>query len=191
MDGGVAEAIANVHLGNDDDAQAAIDKMIGDFNDHPDLALALWRVADAYYYSGSRYQGADLEERGNEQVKMMVTLGKRLREKLPATDETVEAWFFSGVGSSHCGEYSEAIEYFQEVVKRWPAHKWASHAQYRVGTMHKYLVMHDEISRTEGRLAIKEAFEKMVEDYPESRLAGDARNWLKRNAFYFKEGEGK
>jgi len=186
---GVAEAVSNVHLGNDEAAQAVLDKMIADFNDHPDLPLALWRAADAYYYSGSRLQGAGQEEKGNEQVKMMVTLGRRLREKLPATDDTVEAWFFSGVASSHCGERFEAIEYYREVVRRWPGHKWAPVAQYRVGTTYKQLSVPRQISRTARRMGTKEAYEKLIKDYPDSVFADIARKWFKRMSMYFRGGQ--
>ena len=187
---GVAEAASNVHLGNDEAAQAALDKMVADFNDHPDLPLALWRAADAYYYSGSRLQGADLPEKGAEQLRKVIELGRRIREKLPATDDTVEAWFFSGEAGSHIGEYEQAKGYFQKVVDMWPEHTLAASAQYRVGQTYKFMMRDGQISYSEGRVRVKEAYEKVVENYPESYLAEWAAQWIESNGIYF-AGEEK
>jgi len=51
-------AISNIALGDDPNAQAAIDRLIADFNDYPGLPEALYRIA-AIYERSRRYQEAN------------------------------------------------------------------------------------------------------------------------------------
>jgi tetratricopeptide (TPR) repeat protein len=53
-----AEVTSLVFSQNYDRAREAIDKMIADFNDHPDLPGTLYWIADAYRWS-DRYEEAD------------------------------------------------------------------------------------------------------------------------------------
>ena len=184
----VAEIVSDVALGNEAIAQAALDKMIVDFNDHPDLPLALWEAASAYYSQAFLCINGGLDAKAKEYFAKVISLGERIRNQLPASTNTAEAYYFSGVCYERLGKYQKVIECYQKVIDNWPEYNSAWTAQFRIVKIYKKLFITGAISDSEANAAIKVAFEHLVESFPDSPVAEAARNWLDRNP-ETKEGE--
>jgi len=88
---------------------------------------------------------------------------------------TQHAWYFTGVCyRRHLGDYEKALEYGQKVVNKWPDYQHAWHAQLRIAHSYKRMKNKGIITASEAEPKIKQAYEALVENYPDCRLVHDA-----------------
>ncbi|MBI4437138.1 MAG: outer membrane protein assembly factor BamD [Candidatus Omnitrophica bacterium] len=84
-----------------------------------------------------------------------------------------------GVGLELLPSYGIAIDIFKRVVENAPYGPYADLSQYKIGECHK--------KRGEYREA-REAFEKLMEDYPKSQLVSDAKYQIALVSFKMSRG---
>ena len=91
-------------------------------------------------------------------------------------DASLDADILLALGDAHYRnkDYEEAVTTYEEFLRLHPRNRRSDHAQYRIGEAHFQQMRGSDRSQEATRLAI-EAFEKVVRNYPRSRLAGDAR----------------
>jgi len=171
----------NIGLGNESVGQAALDKLIADFNDHPGLALALWRAAEAYYNEAFRYQSEGRDEQAKDYFQKVITSGERILQEMPASDTAAEACYILAVCYERLGEHADAIEYYQRVVDHWPDFEYTWHALFRIGCGYEKLKksgLMDELGADE---IIRAVYEQLLEEYPTCIVATHTRAWLSRH----------
>ena len=91
-------------------------------------------------------------------------------------DASLDADILLALGEAHYRnkDYEEAVTTYGEFLRLHPRNRRSDHAQYKIGEAHFQQMRGSDRSQEATRLAI-EAFEKVVRNYPRSRLAGDAR----------------
>ena len=85
------------------------------------------------------------------------------------------------------GEYENAIEYYQTVVDNWPDYEHAWSAQYLIGSCYERLRSSGSLPESEANSKIEQAYEAVVEKYPDCSLVKPALQklgWLN-----FKKGQ--
>ena len=84
------------------------------------------------------------------------------------------AWFYSGFAYKKMGNYAKTIEYYQEVVDRWPDYQYAWNAQCMIGECYEKLIRQGSLSQAEAEPLIEQAYKLVIENYRDSSLAGRA-----------------
>jgi len=151
-----------------------LDSLIADFADHPGLPDALWQAAEKYYNHAFRHEKEGRDAKAREYFTKVITLGQRIREQSPASRVTVETHLITGECYRRLGQYLKAIEYFQKVVDDWPDYKYACNAQCIIGECYEKLRNSGALPESEANQLIEQAYQAVIEKYPDCSLAGHA-----------------
>ena len=162
-----AVVIANIGLGRDAQADALLERLIVDSNALTGLSRAVFQVGEQYYNEGDLVKA--------------IAVWERIITELPESTTTAQAYDFIGDGYRRLGEYEMAIEYYTIVVEDWPDYTYASLAQFRIGRCYKHLRNAGVIPEDKANTLIKDAYMRVLENYPDSLSAKGVRIWLKNH----------
>ncbi len=158
-----------IESGNDAGILDDIDTLIADFNNHPDLPMAVSLIAQSYYKKGFRLQNEGLDDQSAENYRKSITIREIVIQQFPSSDLTTRSYYLSAVlYSQHLQQYQKAIEYFQKVVDNWPDYQFAWDAQYSIGYYYEILRGSGAIAESEANPKIEQAYQAVVERYPDS-----------------------
>jgi len=174
----VAVSVSNIALGSESDPNGAVDELIADFGVDPSLAEAIFRIGEQYYNDAFLYGSQGLEAEAKDLFSKAITAWERITHDLPASDTTVQAYYFSAACYCELDRYSEAIEYYQKIVDTWPHYEFAWNAQFEVGYRYEYLRNAGAVPVAEANARIKAAYEQVVQRYPYCPAARAAQSWL-------------
>jgi len=119
--------ISLINSGDDPNAFIAIDTLITDFNNHPDLPGTIFAIGEQYYNKAFRCVNEDLSTEANDYFRKAVTALETIVQKLPpSAPYTPRACRLVAYGYYRLGEYHKAIEYGRKVVDNWPDYELAS-----------------------------------------------------------------
>jgi tetratricopeptide (TPR) repeat protein len=167
-----AAIISDVNSSDDSAALAAVEELIADFKDEPDLPQSLWQIGQQYYNNAVRYYRADLKEQARDYYRKAIALRERTIQESPHSDVVPKAYFTAAIiYSQELHEYEKGIEYFQKVLDNWPDYKYACDAQYSIGRYYERLRNSGGISAAEANPKIEAAYQAVVEKYPDSDSA--------------------
>lgn len=170
--------MASAALGNETAVQAAIYRLIADFNGDPNLPEAVSQIAEPYYDEAFRKQSEGLESQARNYFQMAITIAELVKSKVPDFVIEPDTYLWEGACYSELGEYEKSIECYQKVVDDYPGHPMAWHALFMVGRSYEDLKESGVLSKSEADARIKAAYEQLLRDYPDCKAAKYARRWL-------------
>ena len=178
-DGGIWWAVASITsdiaVGNDSEAELAVDSLIADFNDHPELAQGVLEIGLKYYRKGRLLLGTDNDKEVKNYYRKAINVWERIIYRLPRSAVTARACYVTAVCySQELGEYITGIGYFQMIVNNWPDYQYAWHAQYFVGMYYSKLRNMGVLTAEKADPLIENAYKGVLEKYPESKSAVSA-----------------
>jgi len=136
-----------IESGKDTAAQAALDSLIADFSDHPDLLpLAVWEMAGVYYDQAFRYEREGRDARAKGHFAKVITIGQRILQQWGASAIAPEVCHISAVCYGRLGQHQKAIEYYQKLADYQPDYPYASRAPSMVRLIKKYIKNMEEIA---------------------------------------------
>ncbi len=110
-----------IKSGDDPNAQAALDRLIADFNDHPTLPLAVFLIAEQYFYGNNYHRAIELWE-----LLLYEYPGSHLKSEIPYLLAT-------------CYEVTDnrqmAIQYYQQVLEKYPNSRYAHRVPLQIGVL--------------------------------------------------------
>jgi len=182
---GVAEinVLSLIESGNDTAAQAALDSLIADFNDHSLLPEAVFVVGEQYYNEALLKKKEGHDEQAKECYRKARTVWERIVAELPPSGITPHAYNFAADCYRRLGQHKKAIEYYQRVVDDWPDYEYAWDALFRIGRNYEALKKSGLMSKSEANPIIKAVYEQVLEEYPNCKAARHARRWLSRHNY--------
>lgn len=161
-----------IDAGDDTNAMAAIDTLIADFNNHPDISTAVIIAAEKYSGKARLKQSEGLDEQARDCYQKSVTIRERIIQQLPPSAITPQAYYTAAVVySQRLGEYQKGIDYYQKVVDDWPEYEYASFTQYFIGKYYEKLRDSGGLSKLEANPKIEQAYHALIEKYPDSEQA--------------------
>jgi len=110
-------------------AQDLIDKMITDFNDHPDLPQAVFRIGEEYFYT-HQYQKA-------------IDVWKLVLDNYPGRGPDVIPYLLATC-YKRLEEYPTAIAYYKQVLDQYPNSQYAERAPHNLGVLHRWRGEYEE-----------------------------------------------
>jgi len=177
MQARTAVIISDVNSSDDSAVPAAVEQLIADFTDEPNLPQALWQIGQQYYNNAVRYDRADFEEQAADYYRKAIALRERIIQEWPHSDLVPKAHFTAAIiYSQELHEYEKGIQYFQKVVDNWPDYKYAYHAQYLIGSYYERLKKPKGIAQADAK--IEAAYKAVIEKYPDSPSAPHAARKL-------------
>lgn len=168
-------AVSNIALSNEPNVEnpntvAAIDSIIADFNDHPDLPEAVFQIGEEYYNWAFGYENKGRGAEAEENFTKAIIVWERIIQELPSSDVfTPLAYYVAGDCYFQLGEYETAIKYCQVVADNWPDYEYAWHAQFLVGNYYERLRYAGLIPESEANPIIEQAYQVVIEKYPDCR----------------------
>jgi len=161
---------ANIALDNDPNITEELNELIGEFAFNPCLPYAILETGLAYY-TKARYRALDGDTESEKAFyRDTIFVYEKLIEEFADSEVTASAYFRSGVlYAQELGEYEKGIDYFQAAVDSRPVYAFASEAQYLVARYYEKLRDSGAIAEAEANPRIKEAYQAVVENYPDNR----------------------
>ena len=177
------QIIAYINEGNDVSAIEGINLLINDYNNNPDAANVIFEIAKKYYNIGRLYQTYEFYADANEEYEHTKEITERSIADLPKNDidATVETYHLAAENYRRLKNHRKAAECYQKVVDLDPDFKYAWHAQFMVGYSYDRLWNRREIDKSEADKRIREAYEKLLKNYPNSAAVKAAKMWLNDN----------
>ena len=120
----VGVALQSIKLGELDKADAAVRKLIADYNEHPRIAKALSQIAEEHLYAKNYENGIELWELIESQY---TSLDFASKDEVP---------YLLATCYERSGDYNRAIEYYEQMLERYPHNKFACRVPYRLGMIY-------------------------------------------------------
>jgi tetratricopeptide (TPR) repeat protein len=120
----VGLALQSIKIKDDPNTQIAIDRLIADYNEHPNIAKALSQIAEEYLYAKNYQRAIELWE---------LTETDYAKYAFPSKDEVP---YLLATCYKRLKEYDHAIEYYEQMLQRYPRNKFAYRVPYRLGMIY-------------------------------------------------------
>jgi len=133
------DILSLIETGDDANALMGINKLMVDFNGHPDLAAAIFQIGEQYYNMAFSYKKDAHEAKMKEHFAKAIAVWERIIQELPVSATTAQAYYFSARCYRQLGEYEKSIEYYQKVISDWPGHKYVWDAKFMIARCLKEL----------------------------------------------------
>jgi tetratricopeptide (TPR) repeat protein len=180
-------AKTDIGLGNDAAVEKTVDILIADFNDHPDLPQAVFRIGEEYYNKAFQYENQDQGEQAKDSFRKAIVISERIIAELPESSFTPQAYILLGECLRRLDQHQDALECYQKVVSDWPDCDYAWYAYLLIGSIYEQLRDSGDIEGPLAYTQIKAAYERILQDYPDCPAVRAASNWLN---YYVKPRQG-
>ena len=160
-------------------AQSALNDLIADFNDHPDIVETVLTVGEEYAEKAYQYEDRGDTEKTREYAQRAIEVCKKIITDFPPCDLTAQAYFSAATFYKMLGEFDKAIQYSRKTLDQWPDFRSAWQAQYMIGLCYEQLEASGEISRAEAAAQINQVCQKLA-GYPAPQARIAARGLLKK-----------
>ena len=179
------DALLFIESEQDEEAQRTLDNLIDNFRDNPDLPDAIFQIADKYYNLATWHDKEELEDQAREFYRKAITIwGKMIQELQPNANYTPRSYYCSAVAySQELGEYAKGIGHYQQIVDNWPKYKYAWDAQFLIGRSYEALKKSGSLPPSEADAKIQQAYQAVIEKYPDSNDAPSAALKLGQMSF--------
>jgi len=170
-----------LRLGNDAAARAIFDRVLSDFSGHSILPKAIALMATGYWERAflEPRQNRQTTERAKEYFRKAIAEYEKIINQFPEIPHTTaEAYHLAGEFYHRLGQNEKALGYFQTVVDNWPEYQYAWLALFKVADTYKQLMRAGVVPGSEAEPAMKDAYERLLEDYPDCGAVRSAETWL-------------
>jgi tetratricopeptide (TPR) repeat protein len=160
--------------------QTAIDKLVADSNNHPQLARRLPQIMQNI--AEMNYAKVADSNAQQQSVNKLLYLSSELLKKY-AVGKTTDsgAYYLLGLYYNKLGEYTKAADAFKNAYQIDPKFKYADYCLFAQGYCYEKLMNNKLISETEAKSLITSNYNKLLTSYPQSKYSSYAIGWLHGN----------
>jgi TolA-binding protein len=175
------DILALIESGNDSAAQTAVDSLIANFKDNPDLSESVFNVGEQYYLQALSYEKQNINTKARENFEKAIGIWEKMMKQLPSSSAYVpHAYYYSGSCYERLNEFAKAVQHYQKVVDDWPKFQFAWNALFLLGRSYEGLKESGLISNSEADAKTKAVYQQLLERYPSCPAAKIAKHWLNR-----------
>lgn len=153
-------------------AQSGLDNAVGH---------SLLLMAEAFYKEGFRLENAGQGALSGEAFMMVVETVNQLVQRYPTQENIPTALYIAAESHRRQGAWQEAIAVYQKIVNDWPESEKVLSSHYLIGDSYEQLKKSGQIEEAVANDQTRLAYEQLVSNYPESKAAKAAQNWLKNH----------
>ena len=123
----VGIALESIKLGESEKAEAAIARVIADYNEHPNLPKALFQIAEEHYYSRNYLK--------------TISLLERIQSQYAASEFSArsEVPFVLATCCKIAEQWDKAIENYERTIREYPKSKYAPWCAYNIGWIYTHV----------------------------------------------------
>ncbi len=155
-----------------------IDGLISTFGDRSGITETVFKIGETYYYDkGKNLFNEGLIEQAKDNFRCAVKIFKRTYS-LPQSKYSPMSIHYKAVCHTHLTEYQNAIEEFEKLVTLYPDYAYNSQALYLTGYYYQQLADDRQIEKDLADIKTKEAYQVLLEKYPNSPSVSIAKRWL-------------
>ncbi len=183
------DALSLIQSGDDAAAEKVLDNLIADFNDNPDLPEAVFAIGEKYYYKAFEDPRRCIIVKSQQHLNKAKDIWERIIAQWPQSQSIglKHAYYFSAACYRRLGEYENAIEYYQKLIRDCPDYAFTWIAHYLMGECYEKLRNSGSLPVSEADPKIEQAYKALVEKYPDRGLAKPAA--LKLGRLNFQRGQ--
>jgi tetratricopeptide (TPR) repeat protein len=169
-----------IALGKDPNLQSPsgfLDRFSGD----PVLPQAVFTLAEEYFRQASFKNNEKDSTKATEYFEEAIGLFKKTLEYLPASGAPLveaESRYLIAETYHQLGRHDKAKDYYRQVVDTWPIFEEAPIALLRICNSYRSLQRAGTVTKAEADVQIKDSYEQILQDYPDSSATKIARRWL-------------
>ncbi len=161
---------------------------LADFVEDAQMPLTIFRVAEYAYDKKALLQEKEGNfEKADENLQRAIALWDELIIQYPDHELAAISYHMAGDCYHRLGQLDETQQYYQEILNNHPDYRYAWHVQFMIGRIYQEMEEADLISKTDADLLTQNAYEQMLELYPDCPAAKAANNWLR--IYYKNYGE--
>lgn len=173
------ELFSLIDANKTDQVPAKIEQLVSDFNGNELLAQTLQLCGERYSKRGFQ-QGSMADSGRTENFVMAIVIWHKIID-MPESTTTPYTYYYSANCYDALGEYEKSIEYFQKIADAWPNFEYAWDVQFKIGYTYNKMLAAGRIGQSEAKQLIASAYKKVLEKYPDCKVADLAKSWLENN----------
>jgi tetratricopeptide (TPR) repeat protein len=170
----------DILAGNQTAVEPAVDALIADFNDHPGLPAAVFRIGEGCYEPAFAAENKGDLSQSKDLFRKAIAIWERIVTELPESPITPQAYYFSARCYETLGELDYAANYYQTVIDDWPDYKFCDVAHFLLARCFEKLANSGSIPKEEAALMIRATCEKLLAGYPDSQIVKATTNLLEQ-----------
>jgi tetratricopeptide (TPR) repeat protein len=171
--------------GEDNQTEALYQKILTDYQNHPQLAEVVNAMAEGYYLRAFQGGGEQPSLEKGPTESMQVYLPKAIAKweliaaQLPPHPQvTPTAYYQLGMAYYQLRDYERAEQGCVTLTAQWPENEYAWAAQLLVAKTYKDMIREGLLSGTDGEAKIQAACQQLLQKYPTCPAGGIAQRWL-------------
>jgi TolA-binding protein len=157
-----------------------IDGLIAKFSDRTDLLPTLTGVVAEGLYAKGLKMKSDADGSRKAYLQKAVDLWEQAAVKSPNLVYTADGYNWAGHCYRNIGEFQKAIDCYSNVVEKFPKFARAWNAQFLIGQCYEQMKNSGIIDEAQANLKTKEAYQKLISNYPDCKAITAAKSWLER-----------
>lgn len=167
-----------VHQGKDAEAAATVDEALEQFNDHPDaLSYHLFGAGEEYYFLAQEATKKQDPELAARYYQKAIETWEHLLIELPGSNNPHYEYYL-GISYQNIGQMDRAMQYYSQVVTKWPDYEKAWDAQFMIVRICRNLKRDGKLAGIDADSIIRAGCDNILQRYPQSPVASMARRWL-------------
>jgi len=140
---------------------------------------AIFMLGEQYYNKAFGCENHGQTAEAKSHFQKAIAIWERIIKQFPeARFTTAQAYDFSATCYQRLGEYEKAIEYYQQLLDKWPDYEYAWNAQFLIGCILERLKKDGLIPDSVADPVIKDSYERVLEQYPDCRAVKAATTRL-------------
>ncbi|MGD2095013.1 MAG: tetratricopeptide repeat protein [Phycisphaerales bacterium] len=159
---------------SDTEAQQVIDNLFSSSKDNPESSTVMFQVGEQYWEKALYKRRNGMKDEAKEDLAKALAIWERTIKELPRSSSTSHAYHFAAECHYHLGQYEKAAEYLQKVVNDWPDYEYGWSTYNFLGACYDKLKNSGKIAESQADPLIEQAYKAIIENYPDSRMAGHA-----------------
>ena len=190
---GIAKVAVN--LGLDEEANQIIDEIFVDYADNPNLDDAIFGIGEEYWKLAQSERRKDnpmavppqilpakqevvISDKTKDYYTNAQNIWEKIIQDMPSSSMAYQAYRYAAEACKIIGQNDKAIEYFQAVVDNWPDDDIASHCLNMIADVYRTVQDSGALSQSEAESRMKQVYELLATDYPDSAPGLYAKGWL-------------
>ncbi|MBC8481347.1 MAG: tetratricopeptide repeat protein [Planctomycetes bacterium] len=170
-----------VKSGDISDAESEAGRLASDYPSYPSTPGAVICIAEELYYKSWDFKQAGDLEAHNETCRKAVRIANSVIDNFPDTQAAKDAYIVTGTCRMKLGEYENSRDIFLTFVDKYPDNDKAGHSLFMAARSVKDMLNAGQISRAQANEQLASAYQRIVNDYPQSKPAIAAEKWLNQN----------
>ena len=169
---GLAQAC--IQLGQEEQAGEVLRMLLKAFSEENLLERSLFVIGEEYYLQGGRLCSEGDSQKGRENLNRAIEIWEMIPQYSTDSKYLAHALYYTAAARQQLGQYEQATECYQELIRNWPRFEHAWNALYQIAVSYDQLCQKGILSYNEARQQIAEVCGKLDREYPNSKAANAA-----------------